>query len=105
MVISDTSEITPIRAHLIQSVKSKTVLISTDFLIVIQAIDGFVIRFRKEQTLTKELEELLNKFKDVDKVKQLEIDIKSVVDSRNYYSHFMNKSKNQIHLTVWNFII
>jgi len=37
---SDTSEITPIRAHLIQSVKSKTVLI-VRFLIVIQAIDGF----------------------------------------------------------------
>ncbi len=90
---SDTSDITPIRTHLIQSVKSKTVFDSTDFLIVIQAIEGFCIRFRKEQALTKELEDLLNEFKDIDKVKQLEIDIKSVVDSRHYYSHFMNKSK------------
>ena len=90
---SDTSEIIPIRAHLVQSVKNKNVFDSTDFLIVIQAIEGFCIRFRKEQSLTKELEDLLNEFKDVDKVKLLESEIKSAVDSRHYYSHFMNKSK------------
>lgn len=91
---NDTSEITPIRSHLIQSVKSKTVFDSTDFLIVIQAIDGFCIRFRKEQkTLAKELELILDEFKDIDKIKQAKIDIKATVDSRHYYSHFMNKSK------------
>lgn len=91
---SDTSEITPIRAHLIQSVKSKTVFDSTDFLIVIQAIDGFCIRFREEQkTLAKKLEIILDEFKDIDKIKQSKIDIKAAVDSRHYYSHFMNKSK------------
>ena len=90
---SDTSEIKPIRAHLIKSVKNKNIFDSTDFLIVIQAIEGYCIRFRKEKTLAIELEDLLNEFKDIDKVNQLEINIKSVVDSRHYYSHFMNKSK------------
>lgn len=90
---NDNSEITPIRAHLIQSIKSKNVFESTDFLIVTQAIEGFCIRFRKEQTLTKELEDLLKEFNDIDKVKRLNINIKSVVDSRHYYSHFMNKSE------------
>lgn len=90
---SDTSEINPIRAHLIQSVKNKNIFDSTDFLIIIQAIEGFYIRFRKEQYLTLILEGLLSEFNDIDKVNQLKINIKSVVDSRHYYSHFMNKSK------------
>lgn len=90
---TDTTEIKPIRAHLIESVKNKNNFDSTDFLIVIQAIEGFCTRFRKEQTLTLELQNLLKEFEVIDKVKQLEINIKSVVDSRHYYSHFMNKSK------------
>lgn len=90
---SETSDIIPIRTHLIQSVKSKNVFDSTDYLIVIQAIEGFCIRFRKEQTLTNELEDLLDEFKEIDKIIQSKIDIKAAVDSRHYYSHFMNKSK------------
>lgn len=89
----DTIHIKPIRAHLIESVKNKTNFGSTDFLIVIQAIEGFCNRFRKEQSLTLELESLLKEFEDIEKVKKLEIDIKTVVDSRHYYSHFMHKSK------------
>lgn len=90
---TDTTEIKPIRGHLIESVKNKNYFDSTDFLIVIQAIEGFCIRFRKEETLTLELQNLLKEFKEIDKVKQLEINIKSAVDSRHYYSHFMNKAK------------
>jgi len=103
---SDNSEITPIRAHLIQSVKSKTIFDSTDFLIVIQAIDGFCIRFREERIrfrfnlkkndkikLIEELKFILEEFGDIDKIKQSKINIKAAVDSRHYYSHFMNKSK------------
>ena len=91
---NETSEIAPIRAHLIKSVKSKHIFDSTDFLIIIQAIEGFCIRFRKEQkTLTRTLESIINEFNDIDKLKQCEINIKATVDSRHYYSHFMNKTK------------
>lgn len=90
---NDTSDITPIRSHLIKSIKNKRDFDSTDFLIVVQALDGFCIRFRKEQSLSKELEDILSEFNDIDRVKQLNVHIRSVVDSRHYYSHFMNKSK------------
>lgn len=91
---NETSDIGPIRAHLIKSVKSKHIFDSTEFLIIIQAIEGFCIRFRKEQkTLTKTLESIINEFKDIDKLKQSKINIKATVDSRHYYSHFMNKTK------------
>jgi len=88
-----TTEIAPIRKHLIQSVKSKSIFDSTDFLIIIQAIEGFSNRFRKEQSLTKTLVDIINEFHDIEKVKQSNINIKSVVDSRHYYSHFINKTK------------
>jgi len=91
---NEKSGIEPIRAHLIKSVKSKHIFDSTDFLIIIQAIEGFCIRFRKEQkTLTETLESIIDEFKDIDKLKQSNINIKATVDSRHYYSHFMNKTK------------
>jgi hypothetical protein len=103
---NETSKIAPIRAHLIQSVKAKSTFESTDFLIVIQAIEGFCLRFREEQfyvrfkkekgrepSLAEILKNILNEFNDIEKLKQSDINIKATVDSRHYYSHFMNKTK------------
>lgn len=86
-------EIDPIRAHLIQSIERKSYFSSVDFLIVIQALEGFGIRFRKEQALRQILKDLLVEFHNINKIKQMQIDVNSVVDSRHYYSHFMLKSK------------
>lgn len=98
---NDKENIAPIKAHLIDSIKYKPVFSSIDFLIVIQAIEGFCSRFRKEESLTKMLEAIISEFSSIDKLKDDNIKIKQVVDSRHYYSHFMNKSKKPNTLDGW----
>jgi hypothetical protein len=102
---ADKDIIAPIRRHLIESISGKKVFSSVDFIIIIQAIEGFWWRFRddnykKNNKLPKKpdtklktiIEALLLEFDSVDKVRILNLDIDSVVDSRHYYSHFVNKS-------------
>lgn len=100
------SDLYPIRSHLIDSLKKKNVYGSVDFLILIQAIEGFWWRFRdstykennnvlkKSNThLNTIITELLNEFKDVDLLTKAMIDIEAIVDSRHYYSHFLPRSQ------------
>lgn len=100
----DKDDITPIRSHLIDSINNKGVFSSGDFLIVIQAIEGFWWRFRDEDYkkintisnrnkthLSTMIKQLIEEFHVVKPISSLDLDIKSVVDSRHYYSHFMHK--------------
>ena len=100
------SDLYPIRLHLIDSLKQKKVFGSVDFLILIQAVEGFWWRFRDKNyrltnTISKKvttslntiMTELVNEFKDVELLTKASIDIDAVVDSRHYYSHFLPKSK------------
>lgn len=100
-------ELAPIRYHLISSLEKKQLYSSVDFLIVIQALEGFCRRFRsrkyrKEHELPERdysdlfamMGSLLDEFGDIELVKKCDIDAKAVVDSRNYYSHFMPKQKD-----------
>lgn len=100
------AEIAPIRHHLIECVRRKGFFSSVDFLIIIQAIEGFWWRFRdddykrsnylksKKQThLNTILESLINEFKDIEQLNLNEINISEVVDSRHYFSHFIPKEK------------
>ena len=91
----ESDDIAPIRTHLIESIKKKSSFSSVDFLIVFQAIEGFMIRFLygdKSSTKNK-LTTLLHDFYDIAKLKCNEIDIDAAVNSRHYYSHFFKKSK------------
>lgn len=103
---SEQDDIAPIRHHLIECVRQKDSFSSVDFLVIIQAIEGFWWRFRdenykrsnnlnsKNQThLNTILEALINEFKDIELLKLNEININEVVDSRHYFSHFVYKSK------------
>ncbi len=90
---TDSKNIAPIRSHLIESIKDKKSFGSIDFLIVIYALEGFCTRFRKEESLTTMLSKIINEFSIINKLKEDLIIIREVTDSRNYYSHFMNKSK------------
>lgn len=103
---TEKEDIAPIRAHLIDSIKNKRVFSSVDFLIVIQAIEGFWWRFRddeykiknnipkdKDTKLRTIITELKKEFKSIDKIRKTEWDVKNIVDSRHYYSHFFHKSK------------
>lgn len=98
-------DLIPIRSHLIESLKKKKVYSSVDFLILIQAIEGFWWRFReniykhnnksrKDNThLNTIITELLNEFNDVELLAKESIDIEAIVDSRHYYSHFLPKTQ------------
>lgn len=90
---TEKEEIAPIRGHLIESIKSKKSFSSIDFLIIIQAIEGFCTRFRKESSLSEMLEAIIVEFSNIDKLKDDDIIVKQVVASRNYFSHFMKKKK------------
>ena len=107
-------ELAPIKGHLISSLEKKKVYSSVDFLIVVQAIEGFYRRFRsakyrKEHNIEGKassklhpmLTELLSEFSDIDLLKRNTIDIDAVVDSRIYFSHFMPKTSSLKAIDGW----
>ena len=103
----ESDDIAPIRAHLIESIKKKGSFSSVDFLIVFQAIEGFMIRFLYEdKSSTKnKLATLLHDFSDIAKLKCNEIDVDAAVNSRHYYSHFSKNHKKRKYWTVPNCFI
>ena len=101
-------DLAPIRFHLISSLEKKPRYSSVDFLIIIQALEGFCRRFRcrryrKENGLPERdysdliamMSSLLSEFGDIELITKCEIDKDAVVDSRNYYSHFMPKQRDK----------
>lgn len=104
--MSDTDNLQPIKSHLVDSLVYKPIVGSVDFLQVIQPIEGVWWRFRddsyrvsnkisnrKQTALNTILTEILDSFNDIPSIMKLDLDIDAVVDSRNYYSHFVDKSK------------
>lgn len=104
--MSDTDNLLPIKNHLVDSLVYKPIVGSVDFLQVIQAIEGVWWRFRddtykatlpqkqrKRQTSLKTIIlELLSSFSAIPTIAKMEIDVDSVVDSRVYYTHFVDKA-------------
>ncbi|WP_165026042.1 HEPN domain-containing protein [Dysgonomonas sp. ZJ279] len=100
------SDMAPIRGHLIKSVQEKEYFDSLDFLIIVQALEGYHTRFLPQNRPTKangtlgyiklpqRIKELLLLFHNVVKINGSQIDEKATVDSRNYYSHFYKRNKN-----------
>ena len=100
------ADIAPIRHHLIECVSQKGTFSSVDFLVIIQAIEGFWWRFRDDDYKLKNhiprrtqtrlntiLESLIYEFNGIDILKLNEINIQEIVDSRHYFSHFVPKDK------------
>lgn len=88
----------PILKHLIESIKEKNIFNTGDFLIVVQALEGYATRFRpnipakkKFPTLIEQLTFLRDEFSYVQLVKNTPLDLDIVVNSRHYYSHFFPK--------------
>lgn len=87
-------EMSPIRAHLIDSVRNRGVFGSTDFLIVAQAVEGFYCRFREDGLSLKSIiTKLREEFSDISKVELSDEDIMCICDSRHYYSHLLPAGK------------
>ncbi len=87
----------PIMQHLIDSIKPKKYFSKADFLVVIQALEGFHTRFRNKGkiNLQDRLKQLHREFAFVTSITKLSIDYKIAVDSRHYYSHFFHKSQKE----------
>jgi len=95
------NQMDPILKHLIESLKRKGIFNTGDFLIVVQALEGYATRFRpnipkknKHIKLIEQLEYLRDEFLYVQLIKNTPIDLDTVVNSRHYYSHFFNKKQN-----------
>lgn len=110
--MSESGSLQPIKHHLVDSLSYKPVVGSTDFLIVIQAIEGVWWRFlnddyckthnlkrNKNTCLQTIISEMTASLSDIPDIKRLNIDIDATVHSRHYYSHFMYKSKKPKTLT------
>lgn len=93
-VYSDKS-IAQILSNLIDSLENKRVFTSNDFLVVIQALDGFSIRFRKEQDLLLQLTALRDEFKNIKKLSLTDDDLRAAKGSRDYYSHILKLEKKE----------
>ena len=87
--------ITQIWSNLIYSLEKKRVFTSNDFLVVIQALDGFAMRFREERKIEVELKSLRDEFSGVARVRLTDKDITEAAGSRNYYSHILKLEKKK----------
>lgn len=93
------NEFVPIRNHLIDSISSKKPFTKNDFLILIQAIEGYHRRFvNTNGHLENRLKYLVNsKFKDILKINRItDEDIVIIKDSRHYFSHFQKDKKKAV---------
>lgn len=59
---NDKEDIAPIRAHLIDSIQNTKIFSSIDFLIVVQALEDFVLDLEQKQILQKCLKQLYPNF-------------------------------------------
>ena len=86
----------PIRAHLIDSVKRRRVFSSVDFLVVVQAVEGYYYRFIKDGlSLKKLLTQLREKFSDIAAIELSDHEIECICDSRHHYSHLLPTGKKK----------
>ena len=86
-------KVSPISSYLIDSLCNKSTFNVPDFLIIAQALDGYHKRFvnKKNGKDIKKYEEqikvLLNQFKDVNVIKECNINPEVLKDTRHKYSH------------------
>ena len=81
--------------NLIVSLEKRRIYSSHDFLNVIQALDGFSIRYRRENGFEKQLISLRDEFLGIDKMTLTDADLKAATGSRHYYSHILKIEKKQ----------
>ena len=85
--------LSPISGYLITSLKKNRYFGAPDFLIIAQALDGYFKRFvgkninERIHRYEKQIEMLLDQFKDIDVIKKCHIDPVVLKDSRHKYSH------------------
>ena len=83
----------PIISHLIDSITVHRVFTENDFLIVIQALDGYNKRFlRFGGHFNTILNKMFKKFEDLTIFKSIDFNGDSIAATRNYFSHMSDDS-------------
>lgn len=95
---STSNNLAPIRNHLLNSIQHKPVFSSLDFLIVVQALEGYHRRFVSFQkngriSLKDRLEDLIQIYStSVQKIGSSNLNVQEVVDTRDYFTHFFPRN-------------
>jgi hypothetical protein len=94
-------QMAPILKHLINSIGPKDFFDTGDFLVAVQALEGYATRFRpnipktgKKLTLKDQLNGLWSEFSFIPRIKNLNLNVDTATNSRHYYSHFFSKKAN-----------
>lgn len=88
-------QMSPVCSYLVRSFKDEDPFDAPDFLITVQALEGYHKRFqnKKNGKDTRKLEDeialLLEHFKDVEAINTCDFPIKCLVDTRDMYSHLI----------------
>ena len=92
---ADRNDMSPIRSNLIDSLEKKRVFSNLDFLILARALDGFCIRSKIKGQLGNQMKKAKEKFSDVTYIKKDDINVEELVDSRDYYAHYVLRSSKK----------
>ncbi len=92
---ADVNDMYPVRNNLVDSLEKKRVFSNMDFLILARALDGYCIRSKYKGSITNRMKAVLDKFSDISCIQKDNINVEELVDSRDYYAHFMPRERKQ----------
>lgn len=92
---ADRNDMYPVRSNLVDSLEKKRVFSNMDFLILARALDGYCIRSRYKGSIGNRMKAVLEKFSVISRIQRDNISIDELVDSRDYYAHFMPRARKK----------
>jgi hypothetical protein len=92
---SDKNDMYPVRNNLVDSLEKKRVFSNMDFLILARALDGYCIRSRIKGNINIRMKTVIEKFSEILRIKKDDINVDELVDSRNYYAHYMPRASKR----------
>lgn len=90
---ADANDMYPVRNNLVDSLEKKRLFSNMDFLILARALDGYCIRSKYKGSIANRMKAVIDKFSDISRIERDNINVEELVDSRNYYAHFMPRSR------------
>lgn len=92
---ADRNDMYPVRSNLVDSLEKKRVFSSMDFLILARALDGYCIRSKYKGSIGNRMKAVLEKFSNVSLIQRDNINIDELIESRDYYAHFMPRARKK----------
>ena len=77
------------------SLEKKRVFSNMDFLILVRALDGYCIRSKYKGSFGNRMKNVLERFAVISRIHRDNINIDELVDSRDYYAHFMPRARKK----------